>query len=234
MVREAPAGRDPADTIARRAMEETARNKKVLPTHLVAGTLMSRERLTKRELHPAAAEELKQLIAFHRERYGSAPDLDDSFSGGIGRAVEAGLWPMTERRIVKKGLMLPRRFYLSNRVLGRFYANQLDHRIYPQWSGHNLTVVNAGAFGYTLTTHLGRKFDADPANTPDARAAIVTSGTTAEIASVNQATWGRRWIRLGDVDLDRGKVELLLTRSGPGQLAPGRLRVARWPDAQAR
>ena len=77
-------------------------------------------------------------------------------------------------------------------------------------------------------------FDADPANTPDARAAIVTSGTAAEIASVNQATWGRRWIRLGDVDLDRGKVELLLTRSGPGRLAPGRLRVARWPDAQAR
>ena len=77
-------------------------------------------------------------------------------------------------------------------------------------------------------------FDADPANTPDARATIVVSGTTTEIAAVNQSTWGRRWIRLGDVDLDRGKVELLLTRSGPGQLAPGRLRVARWPDAQAR
>jgi hypothetical protein len=77
-------------------------------------------------------------------------------------------------------------------------------------------------------------FDADPANTPDARAAIVASGTTKEIAAVNQSTWGRRWIRLGDVDLDRGKVELLLTRSGPGHLAPGRLRVARWPDAQAR
>ncbi len=77
-------------------------------------------------------------------------------------------------------------------------------------------------------------FDADPANTPDARASIVASGKTAELASVNQSTWGRRWIRLGDVDLDRGKVELLLTRSGPGQLAPGRLRVARWPDAQER
>ena len=80
MIREAPAGRDPAERIARRAMEETARNKKVLPTHLVAETLMSRERLTKRELHPAAAEELERLIAFHRQRYGSAPDLDDSFS----------------------------------------------------------------------------------------------------------------------------------------------------------
>ena len=77
-------------------------------------------------------------------------------------------------------------------------------------------------------------FDADPANTPDARAAIVASGATAEIASVNQSTWGRRWIRLGDVDLDHGKVELLLTRSAPGRLAPGRLRVARWPDAHAR
>jgi glycerol-3-phosphate dehydrogenase (NAD(P)+) len=144
-------------------MEETARNKKVLPTHLVAGTLMSRERLTKRELHAAAEEALDRLIKFHRERYGTPPDLDDAFSGGIGRAVEAGLFPMAERGIIKKGLMLPRRFYLSDRRLGRFYANQLDHRIYPQWSGHNLTVVNAGAFGYTLATHLGRKFDTDPA-----------------------------------------------------------------------
>ncbi len=163
MIREAVPGRDPGDGIIRRAMEETARNKKVLPTHLVAGTLMSRERLAKRELHTAAAEQLDRLIAFHRERYGAPPDLDDAFSGGIGMAVEAGLAPMAERGIVKKGLMLPRRFYVSDRRLGRFYANQLDHRIYPQWSGHNLTVVNAGAFGYTLATHLGRKFDTDPA-----------------------------------------------------------------------
>jgi glycerol-3-phosphate dehydrogenase (NAD(P)+) len=163
VIKEASPGRDPGDDIARRAMEEAAKSKKVLPTHVLAGTLMSRERLTKRELHTAAAEELDRVVGFHRERYGSDPDLDDAFSGGIGKAVEAGLGPMAERGIVKKGLMLPRRFYLSDRPLGRFYANQLDHRIYPQWSGHNLTVVNAGAFGYTLATHLGRKFDADPA-----------------------------------------------------------------------
>jgi glycerol-3-phosphate dehydrogenase (NAD(P)+) len=163
MVRDAQPGRDPGDGIVRRAMEETAKNKKVLPTHLVAATLSGRERLAKRELHAAATEELDRITAFHRDRYGSDPDLDDAFSGGIGRAVEAGLFPMAERGIIKKALMLPRRFYLSDRRLGRFYANQLDHRIYPQWSGHNLTVVNAGAFGYTLATHLGRKFDADPA-----------------------------------------------------------------------
>jgi hypothetical protein len=77
-------------------------------------------------------------------------------------------------------------------------------------------------------------FDADPANTADARVSIVTAGKTVEVAAVNQSTWGRRWIRLGDVELERGKVDFVLTRSGPGLLAPGRLRVARWPDAQPR
>jgi sterol desaturase/sphingolipid hydroxylase (fatty acid hydroxylase superfamily) len=77
-------------------------------------------------------------------------------------------------------------------------------------------------------------FDGDPANTADARASIVTAGKTVEVAAVNQSTWGRRWIRLGDVELERGKVDFVLTRSGPGLLVPGRLRVARWPDAQPR
>jgi hypothetical protein len=76
-------------------------------------------------------------------------------------------------------------------------------------------------------------FDADPANTADARLSIVNAGKTTEVAAVNQSTWGRRWIRLGDVELDRGKVDVLLIRTGAGLLAPGRLRVARWPETRA-
>jgi Beta-lactamase enzyme family len=75
-------------------------------------------------------------------------------------------------------------------------------------------------------------YDSDPGNTHDARAAVVTPGQRNEIASLNLSTWSRRWIRLGDVELDRGKAELVLTSSAPGNLSGGRLRIARWPDAQ--
>ena len=76
-------------------------------------------------------------------------------------------------------------------------------------------------------------YDADPGNTHDARATVVAHGRRDEIAALDLSTWGRRWIRLGDVELDRGKAELVLTTSTPGKLTGGRLRIARWPDAHA-
>jgi hypothetical protein len=74
--------------------------------------------------------------------------------------------------------------------------------------------------------------EADPGNTREARATVETPGRRSEIAVLDLSTWGRRWIRLGDVELDRGKVALVLTTSTTGKLAGGRLRIARWPDAQ--
>ncbi|MGB7903470.1 MAG: sterol desaturase family protein [Steroidobacteraceae bacterium] len=76
-------------------------------------------------------------------------------------------------------------------------------------------------------------YDADPGNTHDARATVVARDRREEIAVLDLSTWGRRWIRLGDVELDRGKTELVLTAATPGKLTGGRLRIARWPDAQA-
>ncbi|MGB7737974.1 MAG: serine hydrolase, partial [Steroidobacteraceae bacterium] len=75
--------------------------------------------------------------------------------------------------------------------------------------------------------------DADPGNTHDARATVVAQGRRDEIAALDLSTWGRRWIRLGDVELDRGKAKLVLTTATPGKLTGGRLRIARWPDAHA-
>jgi len=75
--------------------------------------------------------------------------------------------------------------------------------------------------------------EADPGNTHEAHATVETPGRRDEIASLDLTTWGRRWIRLGDVELDRGKAALVLTTSTSGMLAGGRLRIARWPDAQA-
>ncbi len=76
-------------------------------------------------------------------------------------------------------------------------------------------------------------YDAAPGNTHDARATVVAQGRRDEIASLDLSTWGRRWIRLGDVELDRGRTSLVLTTSTPGKLTVGRLRIARWPDAHA-
>jgi hypothetical protein len=75
-------------------------------------------------------------------------------------------------------------------------------------------------------------YEAGPGNARDARATVVTPDQHSEIASLDLSTWGRRWIRLGDVELDRGKTSLVLTTSTPGKLPGGRLRVTRWPDAQ--
>ena len=50
---------------------------------------------------------------------------------------------------------------------------------------------------------------------------------------VGLGQWGARWIRLGDFDLRRGEGRVSLEAAGPGHLAGGLLRVARWP-AQSR
>jgi hypothetical protein len=74
--------------------------------------------------------------------------------------------------------------------------------------------------------------DADPGNTHDARATLAARGQRKEMASLDLSTWGRRWIRVGDVELERGMAELALTSAASGNLPGGRLRIARWPDAQ--
>ncbi|HEX9206899.1 MAG TPA: sterol desaturase family protein [Steroidobacteraceae bacterium] len=75
-------------------------------------------------------------------------------------------------------------------------------------------------------------YDADPGNTPRARATLQPSGVAAEL-ELNLSTWGRRWIRLGDFDLPRGSNELALERLAPGNLARARLRITPWPREPA-
>jgi sterol desaturase/sphingolipid hydroxylase (fatty acid hydroxylase superfamily) len=47
---------------------------------------------------------------------------------------------------------------------------------------------------------------------------------------VDLTRWGARWIKLADVELERGGTVLRLDRRSPGALADGTLRVTRWPD----
>jgi hypothetical protein len=74
-------------------------------------------------------------------------------------------------------------------------------------------------------------YDAAEPNTRAAQASIAdASGRLQALGSVDQSTWGRRWIRLGDVDLVRGPAAVTLTPAPPGVAAGGRLRITRWPD----
>jgi hypothetical protein len=84
---------------------------------------------------------------------------------------------------------------------------------------------NAAAGKYELAVW----YDADAANTPRASARVEPLAADAA-SDVDQTTWGRRWIRLGDFDLPRGTNELVLTRRAAGRLAPTRLRITPWPD----
>lgn len=153
---------NPGDLIARTVLEGVAKNKKILPTHLVARALYGRETLSLEELKDAVEEELEQITLFYRERYKREPNLDSTFSEDMEGAVEEGLRPLLKRKIVSRPFGLKTRYGMGDMRLCRFYANQVDHRVYPSKAEENITVVNAGAFGYTLTVHLGRKFDEDP------------------------------------------------------------------------
>jgi hypothetical protein len=74
-------------------------------------------------------------------------------------------------------------------------------------------------------------YDAAAGNAHDARAILETRDQRTELTTLDLSTWGRRWIRLGDVELERGPVALQLTSPAAGTLVHGRLRVTRWPDA---
>jgi hypothetical protein len=75
-------------------------------------------------------------------------------------------------------------------------------------------------------------YDADPAHTRRARARLQPAGPAAEL-ELDESTWGRRWIRLGDFDLPRGVNEIVIERLAPGALSGARLRVTPWPPDPA-
>jgi hypothetical protein len=73
-------------------------------------------------------------------------------------------------------------------------------------------------------------YDAAPGNSTRALAHVEPGDVYAE-TDLDQTTWGRRWIRLGDFDLATGKTELVLNRVDSGRLVPVRLRIMASPAA---
>ena len=148
--------------ITRRVMEEIAVNKRIFPVHAAMGALLRGGPRTIRELTDAQKRERERIEEFCRRSYHRPPTFDDDFSGDAAPHLEGELAPLVERKIVGKSPWPPRRYWVRDMRLGRFYANQADIRVYAAKARYNVTMVNAGAFGYTLVTHLGRKFEERP------------------------------------------------------------------------
>jgi hypothetical protein len=102
----------------------------------------------------------------------------------------------------------------------------VDGELQPDGSAHwRWRVPRAGRYEIALW------YEADARHTRTAEAALRdASGTPQALGAIDQSTWGRRWIRLGDVELARGTAQLTLQPTVPGSAAAGKLRVTRWPQ----
>jgi hypothetical protein len=129
--------------------------------------------------------------------------------------------------------------------LGDFTARLLQHLGLDDAAGHAPIAVqskpgdNGSVQWQWRVPRAGRYeialwYDAAAGNTRAAQATVAdANGKLQALGSVDQSTWGRRWIRLGDVELVRGAAAVTLAPAPPGVAAGGRLRVTRWPDDHA-
>ena len=148
--------------IARRVMEDIAVNKRIFPVHVAVRALLRDGPQRTPELAERVRRERDRIDEFRRRYYHRPPGLDGAPGRESPSSLEAGLDPLVQRKIVGKTPWPPRRYWVRDVRLGRFYANQADVRVYAAKARFNITMVNAGAFGYTLVTHLGRHLEEHP------------------------------------------------------------------------
>jgi protein phosphatase methylesterase 1 len=72
-------------------------------------------------------------------------------------------------------------------------------------------------------------YESSPGQTASAQWQVDHAGGTERVVR-DQQVWGARWIKLGDFDLQRGQGRVTLTSLDDRPVAPGVLRLARWPD----
>jgi glycerol-3-phosphate dehydrogenase len=140
--------------ISHRAIEEIARNKAVHPTQLVAKAMQGHDRLDIKTLRENVEREVAETKALFRTRYRKEPPFHPLINSDLPEAIKLGLKLLTSRRAVSRSVL--RRAYTARNIpLLRFYAYHADRRIYPLSGRNTMTVVNAGAWGYTLALHIG-------------------------------------------------------------------------------
>lgn len=141
--------------ISHRAIEEIARNKVIHPSQLVAKSVQGYQRIDRKTLREKVLEEVENTSAFFKSRYRKTPPFHPLITSDPEGALRLGLKILSGRRAISWSVW--RRDYSPrNESLLNFYAYHADRRIYPLRGQNTLTVVNAGAWGYTLALHIGK------------------------------------------------------------------------------
>ncbi len=140
--------------ISHRAIEEIAKNKMIHPSHLVARAFQGHETLNTRLLREAAEREVDGIRFFFKNRYRKEPPFHPMIESDLPGAISQGARVLVKRRALSKSLV-KRAYNSGNAPLLRFYTYYADRRIYPLSGRNTMTVVNAGAWGYTLALHIG-------------------------------------------------------------------------------
>jgi sterol desaturase/sphingolipid hydroxylase (fatty acid hydroxylase superfamily) len=181
-------------------------------------------------LPPGAVHENKIGSAFdtlqdvmHAELPDGSRVVIAAFTNGWDQA-EAAPWDVARLGDFTARLLRELRLDASAGSPPQYVALPGDGSTTLRWRWH---VPQAGRYELALW------YDAAATQTHDARVTLVAGDARHELATIDQSRWGRRWIRLGDVDLARGKAEMQLTAASPGLLAGGRLRITRWPVARS-
>ena len=141
--------------ISHLAIEEIARNKLIHPSQLVAKSFHGFERIDRKTLKEKVTQEIENTSEFFRTRYRKAPPFHPLITSDPEQATRLGLKVLSSRRAISWSVWR-RNYSARNESLLNFYAYHADRRIYPLRGRNTLTVVNAGAWGYTLALHIGR------------------------------------------------------------------------------
>jgi hypothetical protein len=140
--------------ISHRVVEEIARNKLVHPSQLVAKAFHGLEKVDMKTLRERVEREVDNTSALFRSRYRKEAPFHPLIVSDLTEAISRGLKVLSARKAVRRTLF--RRGYSPrDPSLLAFYAYHADRRIYPLSGRNTLTVVNAGAWGYTLALHIG-------------------------------------------------------------------------------
>ena len=141
--------------ISHRAIEEIARNKMIHPSHLVAKAMQDGQRCNVNTLREKVEQQVDNTASFFVTRYRSVPPFHPLIKSDLAEALARGIKDLVDRRALTRSLF--RRTYRPrDDSLLRFYGYHGDRRIYPLSGRNAMTVVNAGAWGYTLALHIGK------------------------------------------------------------------------------
>ncbi len=140
--------------ISHRAIEEIAKNKLIQPSHLVAKSLHGHDKTDLKALRDRFRQEIENTSTFFRTRYRKSAPFHPLIVSDVPQAVNMGLRTLSRRGAISSSV-IHRTYSPKNESLLSFYAYHADRRIYPLRGRNTLTVINAGAWGYTIALLIG-------------------------------------------------------------------------------